>query len=146
MHLRIEPEIEIRRSGYILRSFFGASCEHAPSRPYLCCSPWSIAIVVITSYFRLRLGRSLWKAFHFVIYAAAIALFWHSIFTDPNLKNTPLDPFDGEKVFIEACCTFILLFAFLRWRHAVHKGQLRRKIMRMAETGLRPTIRGENST
>jgi len=102
---------------------------HSPSQPLEntigAIALYCIAVVVITSYFRLRLGRRLWKAFHFVIYAAAIALFWHSIFTDPNLKNTPLDPLDGEKVFIEICCLLIALFGFLRWRYGVRRGQTR---------------------
>jgi hypothetical protein len=80
-----------------------------------------IAVVVVTSYFRLALGRRVWKAFHFVIYAAAAALFWHSIFTDPNLKNTPLDPFDGEKVYIEICCLLVVAFGVMRWRWGVKK-------------------------
>lgn len=98
---------------------------HSPSQPLEntigAIALYSITIVVITSYFRLRLGRRLWKSFHFMIYAAAIALFWHSIFTDPSLKNTPLDPFDGEKVYIEICCALIAAFGWLRWRHAVRR-------------------------
>jgi predicted ferric reductase len=82
---------------------------------------YCVVVVVVTSYFRLRLGRRLWKAFHFVIYAAVVALFWHSIFTDPTLKHTPLDPFDGEKIFIEACCVLVVAVAILRWRYAKRK-------------------------
>ena len=78
---------------------------------------YSVTIVVITSYFRLRLGRRLWKSFHFVIYAAALALFWHSVFTDPNLKNSRLDPLDAEKVFVELCALAVIVFGFLRWRY-----------------------------
>src|SRR5215475_8989984 len=87
---------------------------------------YSVGIVVLTSYFRLWLGRRLWKAFHFVIYAAALALFWHSIFTDPTLKHTPLDPFDGEKVFIEICGVLIVAAGILRWRYAMRKPHLHR--------------------
>jgi DMSO/TMAO reductase YedYZ heme-binding membrane subunit len=39
--------------------------------------------VVATSYLRIRLGRRLWKSFHFTVYIAAAALLWHSLFTDP---------------------------------------------------------------
>lgn len=104
---------------------------HSPSQPLEntigAIALYCVAVVVVTSYFRLQLGRRLWKAFHFVIYAAALALFWHSIFTDPNLKNTPLDPFDGEKVYIEICCLLIIVFGFLRWRYAVRKAAARAK-------------------
>jgi predicted ferric reductase len=104
---------------------------HSPSQPLDntigAIALYCIAIVVVTSYFRLQLGRRLWKSFHFVIYAAAVALFWHSVFTDPNLKDTPLDLFDGEKVFIELCCVAIVIFGWLRWRYAVRKQQGRRQ-------------------
>lgn len=102
---------------------------HSPSQPLDntigAIALYCIAIVVVTSYFRVQLGRRLWKSFHFVIYAAAVALFWHSIFTDPNLKNTPLDPFDGEKLFIELCCLAIVAFGWLRWKYAVRKRHAR---------------------
>ena len=101
---------------------------HSPSQPLEnsigAIALYSVGIVVLTSYFRLWLGRRLWKAFHFVIYAAALALFWHSIFTDPTLKHTPLDPFDGEKVFIEICGVLIVAAGILRWRYAVRKSRL----------------------
>ena len=61
-----------------------------------------------------------------MVYAAALALFWHSIFTDPTLKHTPLDPFDGEKVFIETCGVLILVAGVLRWRYGVRKTRLQR--------------------
>jgi len=100
---------------------------HSPSQPLEnsigAIALYCLAVVVVTSYFRLQLGRRLWKSFHFVIYAAALALFWHSIFTDPNLKNTPVDPFDGEKVFIELCALTVVAFGFLRCRFAVKKSQ-----------------------
>ncbi|HET9741398.1 MAG TPA: ferric reductase-like transmembrane domain-containing protein [Terriglobales bacterium] len=98
---------------------------HSPSQPLEntigAIALYCVTVVVITSYFRLRLGRRLWKSFHFVIYAAAIAVFWHSIFTDPNLKNSPVDPFDGEKVFIELCCALVIVVGFLRWRYGLRK-------------------------
>ncbi len=104
---------------------------HSPSQPLEntigAIALYCITVVVITSYFRVQLGRRLWKSLHFVIYAAAIALFWHSLLTDPNLKNTPLDPLDGEKVFVEICCVLIVVFGFLRWRHAVRKAQAHAK-------------------
>lgn len=98
---------------------------HSPSQPLEnsigAVALYSVVIVVITSYFRLSLGRRLWKALHFVIYAGALALFWHSIFTDPTLKHMPLDPFDGEKVFIEGCCLLIAVAGILRWGYAMRK-------------------------
>jgi predicted ferric reductase len=98
---------------------------HSPSQPLDntigAIALYSLAVVVVTSYFRLRLGRRLWKSFHFVVYAAALALFWHSIFTDPNLKHSPADPFDAEKVFIEICGLTVIVCGLLRWRYGVKK-------------------------
>jgi predicted ferric reductase len=80
-----------------------------------------IALVVITSYFRIQLGRRTWKAFHFTIYFAAAALFYHSLFTDPDLKGAPIDWLDGGKLFVESCAAIILLASLLRWRHSRQK-------------------------
>jgi predicted ferric reductase len=100
---------------------------HSPSQPLDntigAIALYLVMIVVITSYFRVRLGRRTWKSFHFVIYAAAIALFWHSIFTDPELKNSPTDFLDGEKVFIEVCLIIVAAVGILRWRHHVKKAR-----------------------
>jgi len=77
-----------------------------------------LALVVVTSYVRLRLGRHLWKSFHFSIYFAAAALFWHSLFTDPSLKNAPVDWLDGGKLFVESCLLLIAGISLLRVRYA----------------------------
>jgi predicted ferric reductase len=79
-----------------------------------------VAIVVVTSYLRIRLGRRLWKSFHFTIYIAA-ALFWHSLFTDPALKNFPPDFLDAGKLFVESCLATIVVLAALRYRHSVSR-------------------------
>ena len=80
-----------------------------------------LALVVVTSYLRIRLGRHLWKSFHFSIYFAAAALFWHSLFTDPDLKNSPVAWFDGGKLFVESCLLLIAAIGLLRLRHARRK-------------------------
>jgi methionine sulfoxide reductase heme-binding subunit len=60
---------------------------HSPSQPLEntvgAVALYTVAIVVVTSYLRVRLGRRLWKSVHFTIYFAAVAVFWHSLFTDP---------------------------------------------------------------
>jgi predicted ferric reductase len=98
---------------------------HSPSQPLEntigAIALYVVAIVVVTSYLRIRLGRRVWKSFHFTIYVAAAALFWHSLFTDPALKNSPVDWFDGGKLFVEACLLIIAVAGALRWRHAVRK-------------------------
>jgi predicted ferric reductase len=87
-----------------------------------------LAFVVVTSYLRIRLGRHLWKSFHFFIYVAAAALFWHSLFTDPALKNAPVDWFDGGKLFVESCLLLIAATSWLRLRRACKKAFHARQI------------------
>lgn len=101
---------------------------HSPSQPLDNCigalALYLLAFVVVTSYVRLRLGRHLWKSFHFSIYFAAAALFWHSLFTDTTLKNVPVDWYDAGKLFVESCLLLITILGLLRLRLA------RRKLLR----------------
>ena len=98
---------------------------HSPSQPLDntigAIALYLLAFVVVTSYVRLRLGRHLWKSFHFSIYFAAAALFWHGLFTDPGLRNAPLDWSDGGKLFVESCLLLIAVISLLRLRHARKK-------------------------
>jgi len=58
---------------------------HSPSQPFENTlggiALYLVAIVVLTSFLRLQLGRRLWKALHFTIYIAATAVFWHGLST-----------------------------------------------------------------
>lgn len=94
---------------------------HSPSQPLEntvgAGALYVLAFVVVTSYLRLRLGRRLWKSFHFTIYLAAAALFFHSLFTVPGLKDAPIDWLDGGKLFVESCFVLIAFLGLLRWRH-----------------------------
>jgi predicted ferric reductase len=93
---------------------------HSPSQPFEntlgAIALYGLGIVVLTSYFRLQLGRPVWKAFHFVVYFAAAALLAHSVLTSPVLTNS-VDWLDGGKVFVEVCLVIIATLAFLRWRY-----------------------------
>jgi len=80
-----------------------------------------LAFVVVTSYLRLRMSRHLWKSFHFTIYVAAAALFFHSLLTEPALKGDPIDWLDGGKLFVECCFVLIAVLSFFRWRHSRKK-------------------------
>jgi len=92
---------------------------HSPSQPFEntigAVALYALAAVVVTSYFRLELGRRLWRAFHFAVYFAAAALLVHSLLTSPDLTKT-VDWLDGGKVFVEACLFLIAALAVLRWR------------------------------
>lgn len=78
-------------------------------------------IVIITSLYRVQLGRHLWKLFHYLTYAAAAGLFAHGILTDPNLTGGPVDHLDGGKVFVEICFLLIISATLWRVRHARQK-------------------------
>src|SRR5215470_4590083 len=95
---------------------------HSPSQPLEntigALALYCVAIVVVTSYLRLQLRRRLWKSFHFTVYVAAVALFWHSLFTDPELKHS-VAWLDGGKLFIEACATIVAAAGLLRLRRAI---------------------------
>jgi predicted ferric reductase len=100
---------------------------HSPQQPLEntigAVALYIVAIMVITSYFRIQLGRRTWKAFHFTVYLGAGALFYHSLFTDPDLKGAPIDWLDGGKVFVEICAFLILVIITLRARHAQKKSR-----------------------
>jgi DMSO/TMAO reductase YedYZ heme-binding membrane subunit len=68
-----------------------------------------LAIVVVTSLFRLSIGRKWWKRTHLLVYPAAVLLFIHGVFTDSELKTGRADLLDGEKVFVEICFLLILV-------------------------------------
>ncbi|HEY6384170.1 MAG TPA: ferric reductase-like transmembrane domain-containing protein [Candidatus Acidoferrum sp.] len=111
---------------------------HSPQQPLEntigAMALYVVAIMVITSYFRIQLGRRTWKAFHFTVYLGAIALFYHSLFTDPDLKGAPIDWLDGGKVFVEICTFVILVTILLRARHsrqkALHLKQISRQTVK----------------
>lgn len=90
-----------------------------------------LVIVLVTSLYRIPLGRHLWKRFHYLTCAAAAGLFVHGIFTDPNLNHSRIDPLDGEKVFIESCLALVIAAA--AWR--IHFRRRKRLANRAASLG-----------
>ncbi len=82
---------------------------------------YSFAVVVVTSYFRRRLGHVAWKKLHYTAYAAAAVMFVHGTFIDQNLKHQAPDFLDGEKVLVEACFLVIVAASIWRWRYGSEK-------------------------
>jgi DMSO/TMAO reductase YedYZ heme-binding membrane subunit len=91
-------------------------------------SVYLIVIVLLTSYFRLRLGRHQWKLFHYLTYLAGVCFFIHSILADPNLKGNAIDPLDGEKVFVETCFFVVFLTTVWVWRYRLRKDREERAL------------------
>ena len=93
---------------------------NAPKQPWInvlgALALYSLAFVVVTSYFRGELGRKRWKALHFTAYGTAALFYVHGILTDPNLKDQPIDFLDGEKVYVEVCLLIVIVAMGLRWR------------------------------
>lgn len=75
---------------------------------------YSLLLVVITSYFRPRLGSRPWKKIHFTAYFSGAVMFLHGTLIDPNLKGQAPDLVDGEKVLVECC--FLAVAAASIWR------------------------------
>jgi sulfoxide reductase heme-binding subunit YedZ len=86
---------------------------------------YSIVLVVVSSYFRPRLGYRPWKKLHYVAYAAAAFLFVHGTLIDPNLKGAAPDFFDGEKVLVEGCGLTVITASLWRWKYGKEKQRYR---------------------
>jgi predicted ferric reductase len=97
-----------------------------------------VGLVVVTSYYRNRLGRRLWKAFHFSVYFGAVALFFHSLMTSPDLKSGPIDWLDGGKLFIELCLFVVLTAGIVRWRHFQEKDNRGTAVLVLESNSRRP--------
>ena len=93
---------------------------NAPKQPWInvlgALALYSLAFVVLTSYFRRELGRKTWKTLHFTAYATALLFFVHGILTDPKLKDAPIDYLDGEKVYVEICMLLVIAAVAVRVR------------------------------
>ncbi|HET6232877.1 MAG TPA: ferric reductase-like transmembrane domain-containing protein [Longimicrobiaceae bacterium] len=91
---------------------------NSPTQPWVntlgALALYCLIVVAVTSYFRLRLGRKTWKRLHYTAYAAAALFFVHGLFTDPLLKDRPVDWIDAEKVFVELC--ILIVIGAVTWR------------------------------
>src|SRR3954470_14051234 len=93
---------------------------NAPKQPWInvlgALALYSLAFVVVTSYFRRELGRKTWKTLHFTAYGTATLFYVHGILTDPQLKDAPIDFLDGEKVYVELCLLAVIIAIGFRVR------------------------------
>ncbi|HEV2222961.1 MAG TPA: ferric reductase-like transmembrane domain-containing protein [Candidatus Acidoferrales bacterium] len=83
-------------------------------------------IIIVTSLYRIEIGRHFWKLLHYLTYPAAACVFIHGILTDPNLTGSGADYLDGGKVFVEICCAIIIGVSVWRVRYARKKRQSHR--------------------
>jgi predicted ferric reductase len=101
---------------------------------------YTFLLVVVTSYFRPKLGYRPWKKLHYAAYLAAALMFIHGTLIDPDLKNRPTDFLDGEKVLVEGC--FVLVLAASIWR--ARRGSEKHRWMKAGK--LKPRVRVVDST
>ena len=123
----------------------------APKQPYVnavgALAFWLLVFIVTTSILwqeRQAMSRRLWKRLHFATYAMFPLYAGHAIFTDPALKDRPVDPFDAEKVFIELCILVVAVAIASRVRHQLRQPPARAhrpKTERGAQTAPAPERR-----
>jgi predicted ferric reductase len=98
---------------------------HSPQQTLYNClgaaTFYCLVFVIVTSYFRSKLGSKNWKKLHYVSYAAAALMFAHGILTDPDLKNQPPDLLDGEKLITDICAALIIAATIWRIRYQPKK-------------------------
>ncbi len=92
---------------------------------------YGFLLVVVTSYFRPRLGYRPWKKLHYTAYGAAVLMYAHGALIDQNLKNGAPDFFDGEKVLVEGCFLLVLAGAIWRARRGTEKQRHRARTASM---------------
>ena len=92
---------------------------------------YTFALVVVTSYFRPKLGYRPWKKLHYFAYVAAALMFVHGTLIDPDLKDRPTDFLDGEKLLVEGC--FLLVLAASVWR--MRRGSEKQRWVKANATG-----------
>ena len=80
-----------------------------------------LIVVVTTSYFRAAIGHDRWRIIHYGTYLTATLFLIHGIWSDPSLKDRPIDYLDAEKAGIEICLLIVVVASFFRWRTAVRR-------------------------
>lgn len=80
-----------------------------------------LIVVVVTSYYRAAIGHDRWHIIHYGTYLTATLFLIHGIWSDPSLKDNPIDYLDAEKVGIEVCLLIVVVASFFRWRVALRR-------------------------
>ena len=125
---------------------------HSPKQPTVntlgAIALYALIFVVVTSYFRRRMGRIWWKRLHYTAYAMAPVFYIHGILTDPELGNTPfhLDPLDGEKLYVELCLLLVSLAIAIRLRRHFRQPPPRMHRQKQQRSPRRPQHRSLGST
>jgi len=79
-------------------------------------SLYALLVVIFTSLLRRYMRRPVWRKLHYLVFPAAVLMFIHSVFTDPELSTGKPDLLDGGKVFVEVCLAISIGAWILRLR------------------------------
>jgi predicted ferric reductase len=79
-------------------------------------SLYALLVVILTSLLRRYMRRPAWRKLHYLVFPAAVLMFIHSVFTDPELSTGKPDLLDGGKVMVEVCLAISLVAWILRLR------------------------------
>jgi methionine sulfoxide reductase heme-binding subunit len=80
---------------------------------------FALILVIVTTQKVVKRGLTFrtWKNIHLVSYGTAILFIIHGIVLDPQLKDRPVDFFDGEKLVSEGCAVVLLIATVLRYNY-----------------------------
>ena len=93
---------------------------------------YTLAFVLVTSYYRVQIGRRTWKALHFTTYLVAGCAFVHGILANPHLNSKPVNYLEGEKIYTEICRLIVRAAITLRVRY----GRAKARRSRMADADI----------
>jgi len=79
----------------------------------------ALIIVIITTQkaIKKRMSFRIWKNLHLISYGTAVLFVVHGVMMDPQLKDRPMDYFDGEKILSELCAAVLIIASIFRYRH-----------------------------
>ncbi len=79
----------------------------------------ALSTVIITTQKAVKnlMSFRIWKNIHLISYGTAILFVVHGVAMDPQLKDRPVDYFDGEKVLSELCALILITAGLFRYRH-----------------------------
>ena len=80
---------------------------------------FAIITVIITTQKTIKKKMSFraWKNIHLVSYCTAFLFVIHGIMLDPQLKDNPVDFFDGEKLVPELCGLILIAATIFRYKY-----------------------------
>jgi DMSO/TMAO reductase YedYZ heme-binding membrane subunit len=85
----------------------------------------ALIVVIITTQkaVKKKMSFRLWKNIHLISYGTAVLFVVHGVLMDPQLKDRPVDYFDGEKILSELCALILIAAGIFRYKHFVQKNR-----------------------